>query len=184
MLSGEIGWAYVAGFFDGEGCVRAYPRPGRLTGQQCFISITQTGKRGEEVLKEIQTFILNYGIKSSVCVHKHKNPKWTDVWALFIRSNPGVVAFIGRAMPYLRVKKVEALDVWRFIRWYGVIPKDSPLKSMLLREHWRNPGVRERRSAGIRRAWAEGRMPQPTPQSRENMSKAQKLRWEKIRVGR
>jgi hypothetical protein len=153
MLVGEIGLAYIAGFFDGEGCVRAYTRPDRFTGCHSRIQIAQSGERGRIVLQEISRFLLTHGVISQVHVHKYKNPKYLYGWYLQISRIECVKQFIRLVMPYLLVKKVEAQDTLRFLSMFGAVGRKSAALRRVLQDAWNRPGARENRLRGTYVGW-------------------------------
>jgi len=56
----EMNWDYVAGFFDGEGCVTLYKEKTNKWGKAVKVSITQ---KDTESLKEIKKFLHNQGLE-------------------------------------------------------------------------------------------------------------------------
>ena len=120
--------AYVAGFFDGEGCVsaQAYYQKGkyeiypRITMQ---LNITQTSK---EVLEYIQK---EFG--GRVGQHSRKNPRHKDCYRLVITGKKNMEYFILSVIDYSIVKKDElslGLDFVKTLR-------DSNLGCLSLPEH-------------------------------------------------
>lgn len=109
-------WPYVAGFFDGEGCLHAL---GDFTaGRQGFrITISQTQK---EVLDEIAVFLNHNGIAAYVLKHR-ANPKpdakkaLKPAWNVWITERNSIRRFIDGVFPYLRVKKQRAEDYRRAV---------------------------------------------------------------------
>ena len=109
-----VNWAYIAGFFDGEGNVGVYGRTPAVT-------MTQTN---EVVLRKIQGFLGTVGIKSSMYGYKpYRSSTHNFVWKLSIRSKESTEKFLHGVIPYLCVKKVVAQDVQRFVQLY---PKMTP----------------------------------------------------------
>lgn len=134
MLIGEVGWAYIAGFFDGEGCVKVRPEcsPGHGYGTP-MVSIVQTRERGRLLLEEIQAFLASYNIASKVRNYTPKNLNHQQSWGLWIYSRPSVCLFIRRVIPYIKIKKVEAQDVLRYSKLFRM-PRRGPSHSMLIKE--------------------------------------------------
>jgi len=136
MLVGEIGWAYIAGFFDGEGCVKVRPEYSHGHGYGTpMISISQTRDRGKLLLDEIQEFLLGHNILSKVRSYTPRNLEHQQAWTLWIHSRPGVCLFIQRVLPYVKIKKVEAQDVLRYSKLYKM-PRHGASHSMLIKEAW------------------------------------------------
>jgi len=101
----KINDAYVAGFFDGEGCIYfRKQRPNQIT-----VTITQKDKYA---LERIQHY-LGYG---AIYTHHSKRNK-TTVYTLRINRRALIEDFLTRMKPYLWVKRkkmTQALEViWR-----------------------------------------------------------------------
>ncbi|HKS73745.1 MAG TPA: LAGLIDADG family homing endonuclease, partial [Terriglobales bacterium] len=93
----QIGWAYIAGFFDGEGCLHAVgPSVG---GKGRFrVTISQSLDVGRITLEEIASFLSEHGIRAYVLAHRHskrlEKPHWRQVWNLWITEQQSIVWFI------------------------------------------------------------------------------------------
>src|SRR5258706_1175132 len=123
----KISWEWIAGFFDGEGSIGVYTNNARASGMTTA-SASQAGERGEKVLKEIQVFLAQRDIKSYLGYKK--NVRIKDVWALRILARNSLEPFIRGILPYLRVKKLEAQDVLRFIIAFPPIPQGTYFKEL------------------------------------------------------
>jgi intein/homing endonuclease len=108
-----ISWPYLAGFFDGEGNVRNNRSDRSITPNAKF---TQAGRRGLKVLNEIREFLSIEGIYSRVKTTRKGTPKWQECYDLLIERQDDVLKFLACVYPYLRVKRVEALDYLRFYK--------------------------------------------------------------------
>ncbi len=100
----DIGLAYFAGLFDGEGCISIghhKPQRGKRTEQHTLrCSVVMTDK------KCVTSFIVFGG---SIC-QKTKfltNPKWQPQWTWSISSNQAK-GFLETFLPFLRLKKKQA----------------------------------------------------------------------------
>lgn len=116
LLYMEMSWAYIAGFFDGEGCLHAVGDG--MAGQHKFsITICQADDIGKQVLTEIRNFLQDHGINAFVAAHAptiyKKKPHWKQCWNLWIRQQRSIRLFIEGVYPYLRVKKQRAEDYRR-----------------------------------------------------------------------
>lgn len=87
-------FAYLAGFFDGEGCIVSRTNTG-VTGRILTVIISQNWSRILQDIKEI------YGGS----LHRHRNRKTSN---LAITSQPAAERFLKDVLPYLHVKKDEA----------------------------------------------------------------------------
>lgn len=120
-----MSWQYIAGFFDGEGSIGF---GAHNSGRKAVAYISQSGPSGLSVLREIQKFLLENGIKSSVFetgkagVHKRTMPSYR----IGINGYASVISFCKAVYPYLWIKKVSAQDLLRYDLLYPNINK-SPM---------------------------------------------------------
>lgn len=84
-------WAYIAGFFDGEGSVTR-------NGSGFRVTIPQTNI---EVLQTIQQFV---GCGSVIHVTKRRS-HWKESWTYAIAKQTEVLHFLKRIAPHLVVKR-------------------------------------------------------------------------------
>ena len=115
-----LSWAYVVGFFDGEGCVSTYYNKGRRAGET-RVHINQSGDRGRELLIEIEGFLEERGIRSNITVSHPRRGR--TVWALQISSRGSVKGFLQAVRPYVRMKKQIVEDTLRFFTAFPPVPK-------------------------------------------------------------
>lgn len=106
-----MGWAYVAGFFDGEGCVDC--RVGRqVTGTPRRQSRLKIYQNNREVLDAIVTFLEIEGIKAIVEVHARPDrikKGHGGSFALAVNGVANVYKMLYGMLPYLIVKNEEAV---------------------------------------------------------------------------
>ena len=111
-----MNWAYIAGFFDGEGCLHAVGSGGAGT-YKFRITIAQSEEIGRPTLNEIKRFLHDRGIDCFVAAHQRaiskRNPKWKQCWNLWIKQQRSIRLFIEGVFPYLRIKKQRAEDYRR-----------------------------------------------------------------------
>jgi len=101
LYSGNIDWHYVAGFFDGEGCISWHQ------GETCQAKFTQNDRT---VLLELQKFLLSYGIKSGMSTPHTTRAPASD---LYLSNIFGIEKFLLYILDYAIVKKksiMEALE--------------------------------------------------------------------------
>lgn len=112
----QLNWEYVAGFFDGEGCVSTFTNRARrgLFGTQ--VTFGQSGERGRVLLTEIQEFLAAHGIKAYLMARKPARGQLA--WALVIGARPSVMIFFGYVRGRVRIKKQVVEDTWRFYTIY------------------------------------------------------------------
>lgn len=103
-------WSYIAGFFDGEGCV-TYSRPrnnGVIYKQYPYLTFSNTN---EKVLASIQEFLSSSGIRSKLnsFSRKHRSERgWKECYTLNIYDKHSVQECIYGMHPYLIVKALDA----------------------------------------------------------------------------
>lgn len=101
-LRGECGWAYVAGFFDGEGHIR--PDFGHLV-------FTQTTR---PVLEAISEFFSSMGIRSAIYSTKKKREGWAPyTFRLYVTKTDDCVTIMRGMRPWLIVKNQPVEDAAR-----------------------------------------------------------------------
>jgi intein/homing endonuclease len=110
-----VNWSYIAGFFDGEGCIRVARSKMGIGVTVQLVQVTEH----VEVLEAIASFLKVLGINAVIVNEKFvRNPKWRPVSNLTVRQRESVMAFLRGVLPYLHVKKVSAQDALRFLRMY------------------------------------------------------------------
>lgn len=110
-------WQYVAGFFDGEGCVTTYANCARPNHFNTRVIFSQSKERGKDLLKEIQLFLSEHRIKS----YLHGGYDKRNMWNLDICDRRGIETFLLTCLPLFRIKKTVAQDTWRFLRLYPTL---------------------------------------------------------------
>jgi hypothetical protein len=94
--------AYMAGFFDGEGCISLIPRTSRGNRYRVQISISNTNEW------IIQWFRFNFGGSVAFEDRREENPNWKDTWRWTITSGRQALRFLQAISPYLILKKPQA----------------------------------------------------------------------------
>jgi hypothetical protein len=115
-----INWAYVAGFFDGEGTLITDVGSSRIRPKIVFYQ----GKRA--VLELIEEFFKGHGITSSikeVDMGKYKAPRGAKKnkpqFRLLVFRRRSVEKLLKFMLPFLIVKEPGAQDCLRFIKMYA-----------------------------------------------------------------
>lgn len=86
-----MNWPYIAGFFDGEGCITHNDKGVRLV-------ITQTNFK---VLEQIKKFVgFGFIIKPT-----KRKAHWKDSWTYYIAKQKDIYSFLQSALKYLVVKR-------------------------------------------------------------------------------
>lgn len=96
----EISWQYIAGFFDGEGCIYQATKHGRQLGH-FRLTITQTEI---EVLEKIKGFLEHQGIKSRLN-HIDRGGNCKRCHTVVIDNIANVLPFLRSIQPYTIVKR-------------------------------------------------------------------------------
>lgn len=109
----RLSWQYIAGFFDGEGCITT------STGMSIRVTITQTGDVGFRLLSMIREFVTPFGIRAHINAKPVYNEKHTPCWHLVVSEADSCVIFLHKMIPFLHVKKVLAEDKARLLIWYA-----------------------------------------------------------------
>ncbi len=105
-MSYKMSWQYIAGFFDGEGCIcHSISNNGY---KRYDISMSQ---KPIKVLKIIRIFLLRHDIESKI----HKD-KCTGVHVVTISGRINKAMFLNRILPYLIVKKDKAEECLEWIK--------------------------------------------------------------------
>ena len=94
-------WAYIAGFFDGKGCIYKVKRKGKLLPSR-LITISQASR---PVLDAITDFLLDNAI--SCLAVREVNP---NHYILDINGMKDVLPFLQNVYPFLIVKKEKAQE--------------------------------------------------------------------------
>jgi len=104
-------WEYIAGFFDGEGCVNVYPNGNT---QRVAVTLTQGNP---EVLEVIQEFLEDMGIPSAIYAKSSSRSQW---FVLSITAREQVKLVLENLTPYLIVKQPAAIKT---LEWMKANPK-------------------------------------------------------------
>jgi hypothetical protein len=103
-----MNWSYIAGFFDGEGCIS-------LQTTRMQVSIYQSGSIGQSTLEEIQQWLTLEGIDSNLYHRKRFGTlSKKEMWELRISSRESQLKFLKSIRPYSRIKKILIQDCMRY----------------------------------------------------------------------
>lgn len=110
-----MNWDYIAGFFDGEGCVSTFRNRCRTGLPSTVVCISQTGEEGFAVLTEIREFLLALGIKGYICTQTRRNiPNRRVIHNLQISARPSTTAFLKAVLDRVRVKRAKVEQTLAF----------------------------------------------------------------------
>ena len=110
-------WSYIAGFFDGEGCV-TYSRPhhnGNAYKAYPYLTFSNTNRK---VLERIKELLDVSGIRSRLNSFSRKyraNLGWKECYTLNIYDKESVLTCIFAMHPHLIVKVVDVEWAWELL---------------------------------------------------------------------
>lgn len=112
-------WPYIAGFFDGEGCI-SITRVS-VKGMRPRLQITQA-EPGAIVLEEILRFLKMNGVEGARTYRVPRRfPHHKDKKVLMVQYMSGVGTMLTGMLPYLRVKRQKALEALSVCRVKAII---------------------------------------------------------------
>lgn len=99
-------WEYLAGFFDGEGCIHYANRPyGRYV--HMHVSQGHVNESASQVLHKVFEFLRTQGIPVRYAEHKGDGK-------VIATNVPALTAWLNGMLPYLIVKKAKAIEALAF----------------------------------------------------------------------
>ncbi len=107
-------WEYIAGFFDGEGCIFYTTEKYRKgVSHYVLLSVTQGIKnnQGCHIIERIHDFLSEHGIKNGIT--HFANP--TNTIRIQITSGASARDTLNGLLPYLTVKRAKAIEAIDFI---------------------------------------------------------------------
>jgi LAGLIDADG endonuclease len=108
-------WQYMAGFFDGEGCicVRRNKADDKFCAY-CTLAISQRTDRAA-VLLEIKEFLEERGIVVKINMSKAHSLSPKEQAEIVVVRRADVLKVLRRMLPYLRVKNDRAIEVIAYL---------------------------------------------------------------------
>lgn len=108
-----ITWAYLAGFFDGEGCVN-YAHSGGVRSYRIRLTFSQAFPRGHVLLEQIKDFLKQEGCRvGNISTSGYQKEISKQGWQLQITERASTQLIMKAMFPYLHIKKVEVQDALR-----------------------------------------------------------------------
>jgi len=110
----RMSWAWIGGFFEGEGCVTWYKgKPKGHAGRGAVITI---GQKEKAPLVLIQQFLRKHQIDARIYWRKPYKSKYrksgiTGIWAFQITRKADTDRFLRKVIPYLIEKRLKATIV-------------------------------------------------------------------------
>ena len=136
-----MNWSYIAGFFDGEGCITWSKNQ---TGKRYpYLTMSNTNRY---VLDSINRFLLEHGIRSKVYSWQSKESivkGWKQKYWLAIQDKTSIEDCIFGMIPHLIVKASKAEDTLELLE--GVTARVSIREGKLTRTEYQRK-LREHKS--------------------------------------
>lgn len=144
----RITWDYVAGFFDGEGCINiAKAREGQHGGSGSFaVTMVQATTRGRDLLDAMAEFLELHHIKSKVYRKREASSRRKEAFGIVIQGRESVRRFLKAIAFRLHMKKQLAEDAYRFIT---VFPPVHGLVGNTKHDHIPIQALLDDRAAGM-----------------------------------
>ena len=103
-MRGNIDLAYLAGLFDGEGCIHINKWPNSLKNGHQYGLLVQIKMCDGRLLKDLHE---KYGGNLNLAKRSLENKNHSDIliWRLECRK---AMAFLVQLLPYLRLKRIQA----------------------------------------------------------------------------
>jgi len=142
LLMYKINWDWLGGFFDGEGCVDANIKKNDdyKIGYEFSpkLKIAQTGKRGSEIIKEIEIFLKNQNIKCNYKKEVELRSGYSNKSYLVVNSNIEVKKCTSRIRNHTRIKepqlKILENEIMPIMKRSGHLKKNSFMEIVYWKE--------------------------------------------------
>ena len=112
---------WLAGFFDGEGCLYLTRRKGNKNPVAC-LGISQSGKNGLKVLREIKSCLgtgtIYIRLRGQDAPFKENKPSWE----IRIHRRRDLIFLLNLLIPFLRIKREKAIAVCKILINMGTTP--------------------------------------------------------------
>lgn len=121
-------WSYLAGLFDGEGCIFAARSKAGLQGSMSMrLTISAAGDEGKAFLDQVQAFI-GVGV---IQPNGTSSPRSKPGWRWYTHRQAETKYVLEQMMPYLILKRPRALLALEFIEIGGMnnLPKTEVVKA-------------------------------------------------------
>lgn len=116
-----ISWTYLAGFFDGEGCVN-YANSGSKRTYRVRLTFSQAFPRGKRLLAEIKDFLEASGCRvANISTSGYMKDEAKQGWQLQVAAKHSTELIMRKMLPHLHIKKLEVQDALRRIKLYPSI---------------------------------------------------------------
>lgn len=112
----EMSWAWIGGFFEGEGSIHWYPSKTKT--KQGINGRIFIGQKIKDPLQQIYDFLKNEGFERAGLYLRKQAKKGAnslaepcEIWVVAIQQRDEVVKFLEKVTPYLIQKREQALFV-------------------------------------------------------------------------
>jgi len=114
-----VTWAYLAGFFDGEGSLGcSQTRGGRIGSFR--VTVAQSGREGLDVLSRARDFLAAEGVDAYVYSRKATGMGKRPMHYLCISAFHSLRRFLRGILPYVVVKRVNCQDTMRYLIMFPI----------------------------------------------------------------
>jgi hypothetical protein len=110
----EKNWSYLAGLFDGEGCISICKRKDKF-GDNAFIFCIQITNTNTMLMKWL---VEHFGGVYYSQDGKSRNPKWKPSFRWRVKGRKNEEEFLLGVLPYLVIKRKQALLALEFVRMW------------------------------------------------------------------
>jgi len=110
----EKNWSYLAGLFDGEGCISICPRKDKH-GDNAFIFCIQITNTNTTLMKWL---IEHFGGVYYSQDGKSRKPNWKPSYRWRVKGRANEEEFLLGVLPYLVIKKEQAKLALEFVRMW------------------------------------------------------------------
>lgn len=124
----NLSWAYIAGFFDGEGCIQRHVDKTH-GGDRLAVTITQKEDR-DLVLWKIAVWLETRGIACNVFTTRTNHPDGMSRLHV-LGGGAGILKFLTKIKPWLRVKHAEAEAMIEYLEGKQLRGPGRPRKELV-----------------------------------------------------
>jgi len=119
-----MNWSYIAGFFDGEGCI-SKNGTGHPCGSLSYVAMLPQSESRRIALDKIAEFLdtqkITYGFYKRK--GKDRGPNFEQMYNIRVMKRESLMKFLEGVLPYLTVKKILAQDTRRLLLMYPSLRK-------------------------------------------------------------
>jgi hypothetical protein len=126
----EKNWSYLAGLFDGEGCISICERKDKQ-GDNAFIFCIQITNTNTTLMKWL---VQHFGGVYYPQDGKSRNPKWKPSFRWRVKGRKNEEEFLLGVLPYLVIKREQAILALEFVRMWQ---EKNPIRRLEIAQRMR-----------------------------------------------